>query len=151
MKRMALVLGALLMVGFSTSGLAAKVPIIPGLWKVLVKVEVAGVPQALPERTYHRCLTQEELAKYGGVPKPIHNRNMQCRMVKVSRRGKSIDWVMSCEGRDKVHIRGLSIFESPRSYSETVHVDGTANGRPIKVTQHIRAHWVGKCKTNVKD
>lgn len=152
MKRMALMLVALVGLGVSASGLAAKAPILPGLWKVLVRIEVVGVPAgAVPERTYHRCLTQQELAKYGGVPKPVHNQNMQCRMLKVNRHGKQISWAMSCKGRDNVRISGVSIFESTTSYRETIHIKGTAAGRPLNVTQHIRAHRLGQCKGNLKD
>ncbi len=119
----------------------------PGLWETTVQMQIAGMPMAMPARTMRRCITQADLDKNHGMPKPQTRGGMKCAAAKFDRSGNAVTYSMKCTGKDgAVELNGTNVFDSRDAYHGTMHMTGAAQGHPMNITSNIKAKRVGDCK-----
>ena len=109
------------------------------LWQVTTKVEMPGMPMAMPEQTQSVCLPKGQQQEEGMVP-----RDQNCRMTDVRRSGNRTTFTVVCEGKDRMTGSG-DITASPDSYRGTMRMQGTMDGQPVNMTQHFSGKRTGTC------
>lgn len=106
----------------------------PGKWRMTSRVEMAGVPFALPAQTITRCFSK---MKQAVTPQ---NKNAGCRMEDYSVSGNTATWKLVCKnatamtGESTISAGGTSIR------GKTTMVTG---GR--KMTTTMSGKWIGPC------
>jgi len=108
------------------------------LWEVTSKMEMAGLPMAMPPQTNQVCRPAGK-ADEETVPK-----NQDCRMTDVRRAGNRTTFTMVCEGKDKLTGTG-DIVSDPGSYRGTMRLRGTMDGQPMDMTQSFSGRRIGPC------
>src|ERR1044072_3261103 len=91
------VIGTLLLLVVSLP-LVAQGPRRDGRWEV--KIEMEGMPQAMPARTTIQCITPDD-AKDPQKSMPESGRgrgNGDCKMSDYKTEGNKVSWAMKCEG-----------------------------------------------------
>lgn len=121
----------------------------PGLWETTVQMQMAGMPMKIPAHSYKRCVTQADLDKNRGVPKPQNTEDMNCTMSNFNVSGNTVNYTMKCTGKEgNMQMDGSATFDSRDAYHGTMHMTGTAEGHPMDVTSNIQAKRVGDCTGN---
>jgi hypothetical protein len=109
------------------------------LWEVTNKMEMVGVPMAMPPQTQQVCRPTGRSQEEEMVPK-----DRDCRMTDVNRSGNRTTFTMVCEGKDR--FTGTGDITSDRdSYRGTMRMKGTMDGRPVDMTQAFSGRRVGSC------
>ena len=61
-----------------------------GLWEITTKMDMPGIPIAIPPHTHTQCITKEDL-----VPqKP--EKSMECEITSKKIVGNAVSWTMEC-------------------------------------------------------
>lgn len=119
----------------------------PGLWEMTTQMQMPGMPYQMQAQTFRRCITQADLDKYHGVPRPETHGDMTCTMQKFDRSGSTINYSMKCTGKDgDMQFDGSTISDSPDAYHGTMHMTGTSDGHPMNMTAQTRGKRVGDCQ-----
>ena len=103
------------------------------LWEVSSKLEMPGMPMAMPAQTSNVCLKKgNEKDPNNAIPK---NREQDCRMSDVKVAGNKSTWKMKCEGRNPMTGDG-----------EMTRGDGTYSGKTVLHAKHGNMTMVYKGK-----
>lgn len=133
-------------VGAALVGLAllvAPAPALPAqgpdeLWEVTHKMEMAGLPMAMPQQTNQVCMRK------GGQDEELVPRDKECKVVDLRHSGNKTTFRMVCEGKDKLTGTG-EIEHSGDRYSGTMRMQGTVDGQPMDMTQAFSGRKIGTC------
>ena len=111
----------------------------PGLWEYQVKMEIPGMPVAMPAATYKHCLTQSDVDK--GQLSQNPRQDSKCETKNLSRDGGKISYDIVCSGDASMtgHYDFL-ISESEMHGSGNI----STNGQTMKNT--MNAKRIGDCK-----
>ena len=121
----------------------------PGLWEVVIKMEVPGMPMAMPPMTTKQCLTAEQIAKR--EDKLVHpasrDPSEKCELKSHERRGNTMTMTMSCTASQGTsQVKGRMIFDSPTAYHGEFDVQAAVeDGRTMHMTQHFEGKRTGDC------
>ena len=113
------------------------------LWEVTVKMEMPGMPMAMPPVVTRNC-TAKNARDEDYVPA-----EKNCRMQDRKRSGNKLSYKIVCEGKDPMTIAGEMTFGA-NSYEGRMQMSGTANGRPMQMTQNFSGKRVGDCTASTK-
>jgi hypothetical protein len=113
------------------------------LWEVTVKMEVPGMPMAMPPVVSRSC-TPKSAKDEDYIPA-----EKNCRMVERNRSGNKLNYKIVCEGKDPMIIAGELIFGT-NSYEGRMKLSGMANGQPMQMTQNFSGKRVGDCTASSK-
>jgi hypothetical protein len=103
------------------------------------KMDMAGMPMAMPARTQQICKPKSTGSDEDLVPK-----ERDCRVTDVKRSGNRMTFTMICEGKDK--LTGTGDITSDRdSYQGTMRMQGTMDGSPVNMTQTFSGKRLGTC------
>lgn len=131
-------------------GMVASLPAAaaPGeLWEITSKMEMAGMPMAMPAQTQQSCLPKDKKAD-SMVPK---NESSDCRMTEQKQAGSKMTFKMVCTGKDPMTGSG-EITSSGNTYSGKMHITGKMEGESIDMKQSFSGKKLGSCEyTPVKD
>jgi hypothetical protein len=109
------------------------------LWEISAKMEMAGLPMAMPSQTNQVCRPAGKTQDEEMVPK-----NQDCRMTDMRRSGSRTTFTMVCEGKDKLTGTG-DIVTDPSGYRGTMRLRGTMDGQPVDMTQNFSGRRIGTC------
>lgn len=107
-----------------------------GLWDITVRMEMPGMPMAMPPTRHQQCIRKENMVPES--PRQPHN---QCKMIKREIKGNTLNWVVECETPD-----GKSSGEGQITYHGD-RFEGTLHFRQgsTRMTQHMSGKWLGSC------
>ena len=108
-----------------------------GLWEITTKVEIPGMPFAMPPRTYTQCITKEDL-----IPqKP--ERSQECEMISRKIVGDTVLWTMECQTPE-----GTAVMNGKVTYKGETFDGETKMKTPdgTEITHHISGRRIGECK-----
>ncbi|MEO8346883.1 MAG: DUF3617 family protein [Betaproteobacteria bacterium] len=109
------------------------------LWEVTTKMEMPGMPMAMPPQTSRTCI-----AKGSKEDSFIPRKGGECKTVESNRSGGKYTFKMVCEGRNKmVGIGEVNFAEG--SYDGRMQLTGTMDGQPLNMTQAYSGKRVGAC------
>lgn len=109
------------------------------LWEVTTRMEMVGMPMAMPPQTQQVCQPRRTGQDEEMVPK-----QQDCRMTDVRRSGNRTTFTVVCEGKDKFTGTG-DIESDANAYRGTMRLLGTMDGRPVNMTQNFSGRKLGAC------
>lgn len=131
-----LVLALALVCGWSGIALAE-----PGeYWEITQKMEMPGMPMAMPESTTKVCLPK------GGESDPrqsMRDPQSQCEMTDLVAQGNKTTWKMRCNNDGEIMTGSGEVTSSPNAYQGVMHLAGKSGGMAINMTQHYRGKKIG--------
>lgn len=110
------------------------------LWEVTTKMEMAGMPMAMPAQTSRVC-SPKNRKEEDYVP-----RREGCKMMDSSRVGGKLSYKMACDAMTAVG----EISYSPEKYEGKTHMTGAMDGRQVDMTQTFSGKRVGNCTAPAK-
>lgn len=126
--------------GFLFGLAAAAAQAVPGeYWEVTTKMEMAGMPFAMPAVTMKLCVPK------GGEKNPQHmqKKDSDCKMSDVRISGNKVAWKASCvHDGETLSGAGESYYEGD-SYHGTLHLTGNSRGHDLDMTQTYNGRRVG--------
>lgn len=108
------------------------------LWDVTMKMEMPGMPMAMPAQTHQMCLKKDRKGE-DAIPKQEN-----CRTTDVRTVGNKVTFAMECTGKDPMTGRG-EITSTPTSYDGKMQVKSTRRGQEMEMTQTFSGRKVGAC------
>lgn len=114
------------------------------LWDVTMKMEMAGMPFAMPAQTSRVCVEKGNDA--GLVPK---NEKEDCQVLDQKRSGNKFTFRVACTGKNPMTGSGEFTYATD-SYDGRMQMKGTAEGQPFDMTQTVSGKKVGNCTSTVR-
>jgi hypothetical protein len=108
------------------------------LWEVTSKMEIAGLPMAMPSQTNRRCLAKDRRDE-DTVP-----RGENCQVSDARRAGNKLTFRMDCTGNDPLSGTG-EITYGGNAYDGRIRLNGKMEGQPMAMTQIFSGRRVGDC------
>jgi len=113
---------------------------VPGeYWEVSTKMEMAGMPFAMPAMTAKVCIPA------GGEKNPqnMQKKDDKCQMTDVKTSGNKVTWKAKCvDHGETMNGTGESVHERD-SYHGNMHLTGQSGGQPIDMTQTYNGKKIG--------
>jgi len=107
-----------------------------GQWEITVKMEIPGMPMAMPAVTNMQCLTTKD-----HVPWKTQQSDA-CKLSDSKTKGNTVYWTVKCGGQNASTTTG-EITYSGDTFEGVMNIE-TA-GAP-QMTSHIKGKRVGPCK-----
>ena len=108
------------------------------LWEVTMKMEMPGMPMAMPPQTQRVCIGK------GGKDDDYVPKRENCRMLESKRTGNKLTFKMACTGKDSMTVAGEMTFGT-NSYEGRTVMSGKIEGQPMDMTQTYSGKRVGDC------
>ena len=108
------------------------------LWEITSKMEMPGMPMAMPAQTQRVCV-----AKTGKDDDYIPRRE-NCRVQDSKRVGNKVSYKMVCTGKDALTIAGETTFATT-SYEGRMQMSGKMDGQQVEMSQTYSGKRVGDC------
>lgn len=108
------------------------------LWDTTMKMEMPGMPMAMPAQTSQVCLKKNRKAE-DAIPKQD-----DCRVTDMKTVGNKVIYTMDCAGKDPMIIHG-EITSTPTSYEGKMRMKGKRKGDDMEMTQTFSGKKVGAC------
>jgi hypothetical protein len=127
-------------IGLFSGLIAASAQAAPGeYWEISTKMEMAGMPFAMPAMTAKVCVPS------GGEKNPqnMQKKDSNCQMTDVKTSGNKVTWKAKCiENGETMIGTGESTHEHD-SYHGNMHMTGNSQGHPIDMTQTYSGKRIG--------
>ncbi len=108
------------------------------LWDVTVKMEMVGMPMAMPATTSQVCMKKDR-----GAEKMVPQ-NKDCRTLDVRNVGNRMTFRFVCAGEEPMEGTG-EITSTPTSYDGRMTMKGTRRGSDMNMVQNFSGRKVGTC------
>ncbi len=113
------------------------------LWEVTTKMEMPGMPMAMPAQTNRVCI-----AKNSKDDDYIPRRD-NCRVLESKRSGNKLTYKMACTGKDAMNVAG-EISYGNNSYEGRMQMSGRMEGQSMEMAQTFSGKRVGDCSAPAK-
>lgn len=114
------------------------------LWDITMKMEMAGMPFAMPPQSNRVCIEKGNDA--GLVPK---NDSGECTITDQKRIGNRFTFAVTCTGKDPMTGTG-ELVHAPDSYEGRIQMKGKSGGESFDMTQTMSGKRVGNCTSTVR-
>ncbi len=111
-----------------------------GKWEITSKMEMEGMPMAMPPVKTTMCLTAKE-----AVPQKAP-KNQDCKMISNKIEGNTVTWVMQCKDKHgTVDSKGRITYKGT-SFDGKVVMNMTNEKGSRTMKQDMSGHRIGDCK-----
>lgn len=108
------------------------------LWDVTTKMEIVGMPMAMPAQTHQVCLKKDRRAE-DTIPQQD-----DCRATDVRTSGNKVSYKMVCTGKNPMTGEG-EITSGPNAYEGKLRARSTKKGEEMEFQQSFTGRKVGAC------
>jgi len=108
------------------------------LWDVTSKMEMAGMPFAMPPQTRRVCAAKGNDAET--IP-----RNEGCTVVEAKRVGNKLEYKMACKGGKNDYTATGETTWSGSGYEGRMRMNGKMDGQPMDMTMTYNGTRAGNC------
>lgn len=122
---------------------AAPAAMQPGLWEITMKMEMPGMPMAMPPQTVRHCYAKKDLEDNKKAIPQGEDKNCQIKDMKIN--GTTTTWSMVCTGENAMTGSGTMTM-SATSYSGSVKAKMKQEGQTMEMNQSWTGKRVGDCK-----
>jgi hypothetical protein len=109
------------------------------LWEMSMKMEMPGMPMAMPTQVSRVCM-----AKGANDENFVPKQQGDCKMVDSKRVGNKYTFRMACDGKNKMTASGEVTYRDG-AYDGRMEMAGTMEGQPMNMTQTYSGKRVGTC------
>jgi hypothetical protein len=113
------------------------------LWEVTTKMEMPGMPMAMPPQTNRYCIGK------GGKDEDYVPKRDNCSVLESKRVGNKASYRMACTGKDAMTVAGETVFGN-NAYEGHMTMSGKADGQPFEMSQSYSGKRVGDCTARAK-
>jgi hypothetical protein len=113
------------------------------LWEVTTKMEMPGMPMAMPPQTNRYCIGK------GSKDEEYVPKRDNCNMLESKRVGNKVTYRMACTGKDAMTVAGETTFGN-NAYEGRMTMSGKADGQPFEMAQTYAGKRVGDCTARAK-
>ena len=114
-----------------------------GLWEITMKMEMAGMPHAMPPQVMQRCITKKDLEDPAKAMPGNSPADGRCKMTDHKMQGNTATWNVACE--DGTAGSGTATYSST-SYTSTNKITSKHRGEAQTMTMHNSGRYLGDCK-----
>jgi len=114
-----------------------------GLWEITMKMEMAGMPQAMPPQVMQQCITKKDLQDPAKAVPGSSPRDGRCKMTDHKMQGNAATWNVVCE--DGTTGSGTATYSST-SYTSANKITSKRGGETHTMTMHNSGRYLGDCK-----
>lgn len=111
------------------------------LWEITTKMEMPGMPMAMPAQTNKVCKPKGEVQN---DPLPT-DKNNECKMTDMQRSGSTTRFKMRCSGQQPMTGEGEVTYSGTDSYTGKMRIAGKMEGQDVDMTQTFSGRKVGTC------
>ncbi len=108
------------------------------LWEVTTKMEMPGMPMAMPPQAVRQCLAK------GSKDDAYIPRQQNCRVVESQRTGNRIAFKMVCSGADAMEATG-DVTVAAESYDGRMKMVMRRDGQSMEMSSTFTGKRVGAC------
>ena len=109
------------------------------LWEITMKMEMPGMPMAMPPQVSKVCV-----AKGAKDENFVPKQQGDCRTVDSKRVDNKYNFRMVCDGKNKMTANGEITFRDG-AYDGRMAMAGTMEGQPMNMNQTYTGRRVGTC------
>lgn len=110
----------------------------PGQWEYKVKMEMPGMPMAMPAQTFSQCLTQKDVES-GAVAQDSKQKS-DCEVKNLKQSGGSVSYDIVCKGKQPMTGHAdFTVSANTLVGAMTMDMDGQA------MKQNFSAKRLGDC------
>jgi uncharacterized protein DUF3617 len=113
------------------------------LWEVTTKMEMPGMPMAMPAQTMRHCIAK------GAQDNDYVPARDNCRVLESQRAGNRVTFKMACTGKDAMDATGEMTFGTG-SYDGRMRIAMKMEGQPMEMSQTFSGKRVGDCTAPAK-
>lgn len=123
----------------STAALAADGGMKPGMYEYTMKMEMPGMPFAMPPQTFQRCMTQQDVDKGDYASNP--REKSDCEIKNMKQAPGKVSYDVACKGERpmKGHYE-FALTATSMNGTGTMDMDGQT------LKQNFSARRLGDCK-----
>lgn len=137
---------AVLAFWLSAAALAAGPHMKDGLWEITVKMEMPGMPAAMPPQTIRQCVTKRDLEDLRNMTPRGSAGDARCQMSDYEVRENSASWNWRCKGEEAASGSTTLTF-SGDTYAGTNRMSMKPRGGPAQeMTMHYAGKYIGSCR-----
>lgn len=127
---------------FAATGTAMAQPnMTEGNWEITMKMEMAGMPFAMPPQTLNRCITKNDVVPDMSRP------GEQCTVRDQKVAGDTVTWRVQCKGRQGTMDGEGRVKYSGKSYDGTMQAKITeTSGQAMTMNYTFQGRHTGPCK-----
>jgi len=113
-----------------------------GNWEVTTKMEMVGMPMAMPPQTVNHCMTKKD-----DVP-DMSQRDQRCSLMEHKVEGNSVSWKMQCKGQEGTMNGTGRITYAGKTYTGTMQMIMTepGGGEAMTINYQMQGRHTGPCK-----
>ena len=116
----------------------------PGMWEITTRMEMPGMPVAVPPQLVRHCYTKKDLED-GKNAVPSNKQDPNCRIKDYALKGNTATWSMECTGENAMSGTGTMTFAAS-SYSGSMKTRIKQGGQTMDMMQSWTGRRVGDCK-----
>ncbi len=113
------------------------------LWDVTSRMEMPGMPMAMPAQTFRVCVEKGNDA--GTIP-----RNEGCTVVDTKHVGNKLTFRMECKNGKSDYTATGESTSGANNYQGTMRMAGKMEGQPMDMSMAYSGTRVGNCTSTVK-
>lgn len=139
-------LAAIMLSAFSAAHAASAPSMKPGLYEITVKMDMQGMPQAMPPQTTKRCMTAKDMED----PRKIGHGDDRgdkstCEVTNYRVQGNTATWNMACKGPEQMTGTGSMTYEGS-SYRGINRMTMKQGKDTTNMTMSYSGKYLGECK-----
>ncbi|HEX6138346.1 MAG TPA: DUF3617 family protein [Casimicrobiaceae bacterium] len=108
------------------------------LWEVTTKMEMPGMPMAMPAQVNRVCVAKER------KDEDLIPRRDNCRVLESKRVGSRLTYKMACTGAEPMDIAGEMTLGG-NGYEGRMRMTSTSGGQSMEMAQTFAGRRVGDC------
>jgi Protein of unknown function (DUF3617) len=113
-----------------------------GQWEITTKVEMPGMPVAMPATTMKQCINKKDM-----VPKPQRQpKGQECTMKDQTVTGDTVTYTMECKSEKSTVLTNGKMTYKGDSFEGTSDTTIQNKGQPgMKMTSTMTGKYLGPC------
>lgn len=108
------------------------------LWEVTMKMEMPGMPMAMPAQVHRVCVAKSH------KDEDLIPRRDNCRLLESKRSGNKLTYRMACTGAEAGDVAGEMTYGS-NSYEGRMRITAMSGGQAMEMGQTFTGRRVGDC------
>ncbi len=123
----------------------AKPNVKPGQWETTVRMEMPGMPMAMPPMVTSSCLTEKDLVPNTSQP------GQDCKVTKQKVTGQTVEWAVECKDKNGAvsTMTGKGTYKE-ETFEGTMQMAMSHGGAPMQMNAKVSGKRVGECKKTEK-
>ena len=118
----------------------------PGLYEITVKMDMPGMPQAMPETKTQRCVTSKDMEDPRKIgPGDDARTKSTCEVANYRMQGNTATWSMACKGPEQMTGTGSVTYDA-NGYKGVNRMSMKQGKETLDMTMNYSGRYLGECK-----